>query len=456
MRFWPRGDSMKGPGLKKGSIILFQYVDLAGFLRSLEFRYDGGGLEARFDGSSVIGFRGIEDSDLMLKGDPGTLRRVPWAENLYRILSMIHLPSGERYNRDPRYIAEKVSKYSVEEFGLEPLVGVEVEFFIIDSLDVDTSTPEAGLGYSLTSQEHPWETNSVGEVKKAYHSVEPVDRLLHYRLLLHKYMEEVGYSGLEVTHHEVALAQVEAEIRAGSPLVIADDVITLKWIARALAEAEGKLALFMPKPVYRDNGSGMHMHISLWRGKENTFVDGEGGLSQTARSFIAGILEHASSLAALVSPTTNSYRRLVPGYEAPVYVCWGYRNRSAMIRVPAYDDASKARIEFRTPDPSSNPYLAIAATIMAGLDGVRKRLDPGDPLDKNAYTLTAEERRRLGIKMLPKSLDEALDHLESDHEYLKPVFDNDVIEAYIDVKRKEAELVRTAPHPMEFRLYGGL
>ncbi|MCE4622227.1 MAG: type I glutamate--ammonia ligase [Desulfurococcales archaeon] len=441
--------------LNPGSIIQFQYIDLAGFLRGLEVRYEGA-FEAAFDGSSVPGFRSIEDSDLHLKGDQETLRKIPWAENYYRILTKIYRPGGERYNRDPRYIAEKVTKYLDEQFGLKPLVGVEVEFFLLDSIEVETSTPQAGFGYSLTSTEHPWEPNAVGMIKKAYHAVEPIDRIVHYRLLLHKYMEEVGYTRVEVTHHEVALAQMEVDIQASTPLVTADNVITLKWIARVLAEYEGKIALFMPKPIYGDNGSGLHMHMSLWREGKNEFVDENGELTQMARSFIAGILEHAESLAALVAPTTNSYRRLVPGYEAPVYVCWGYRNRSAMIRVPAYTKASKARVEFRTPDPSSNPYLAIAATIMAGLDGIRKKLDPGDPLEKNAYKLTPEERRQRGIRMLPKSLDDALDALESDNEYLKPVFDSDIIEAYIEMKRQEAELIRTIPHPYEFRLYGGL
>lgn len=441
--------------LTEDSIIQLQYVDLAGFLRGLEKRYDGS-LEASIDGSSVYGFRGIENSDLFLRGDPGTLRRVPWMENYYRVLSAIYEPGGKRYGRDPRFIAEKITRYLEEEFDLKPLVGSEVEFFLIDNLVVESSTPTSGIGYSLTSNEHPWEANSVGMFKKAYHSVEPIDKLAGFRLLLYRYMEEVGYSKVRITHHEVALAQVEANIEANTPIVTADNIITLKWIARVLAENEGKLALFMPKPVYGDNGSGLHLHISLWRGRNNSFIGDDGGLTQTARSFIAGILDHAESLAALVAPTTNSYRRLVPGYEAPVYVCWGHRNRSAMIRVPAYDKPSHARIEYRTPDPSANPYLAIAATMMAGLDGIRRRLDPGDPLEKSAYKLAADERRRLGIRMLPKSLDEALDALESDNEYLKPVFDSDVIEAYIEVKRREAEVIRSMPHPYEFSLYGGL
>ncbi len=439
---------------EKGDIILFHYIDLAGFLRSLESRYDGS-LKAAFDGSSVFGFRPIEDSDLHLFGDPDTLRPVPWKDRVFRVLSKIHLPSGDRYTRDPRYIAERVEEYSKQEFGFEPLVGVEVEFFLFDELDVNVTPIYTGVGYSVTSSEHPWEVNAVGVFKKAYHSVEPVDKILDYRITLHKYMSALGHTDIEVTHHEVALAQMEVDIQASTPLKTSDNIITLKWIARRVALEEGKIAIFLPKPIYGDNGSGMHLHLSLWRDGENEFA-GDGEITDIARYFIGGILDHAESLAAIVAPTTNSYRRLAPGYEAPVIVSWGYRNRSAMIRVPAPRSKRHYRVEFRTPDPTANPYLAIAATIMAGLDGVRKKKDPGDPLDKSAYKLSENEIKSLGLRVLPKTLEEALDALESDNSYLKPVFTNDVIEAYIDMKRKEAETIRLIPHPYEIYLYSGL
>ncbi len=444
---------MKNP--KEGDIILYQYVDLAGFLRSLEAKYEDDDLRAAFDGSSVYGFRSIEDSDLHLVGDPETLRPVPWLENTYRVLSEIYLPSGERYERDPRYIARRVEEYARSEFGFDALVGVEVEFFLLDKLELNIAMLSSGVGYSLTSSEHPWTPNAVGVFKKAYHSVEPIDKILDYRLRLHKYMDALGHTKVEVTHHEVALAQMEADIQASTPLKTADNVVTFKWVARRLALEEGKLAVFLPKPIYGDNGSGMHLHLSLWRGGVNTFA-GDQGISETALHFIGGILEHARSLAALVAPTTNSYRRLAPGYEAPVAIAWGYRNRSAMIRVPAPRTRKHYRVEFRTPDPTANPYLAIAATIMAGLDGIRRKIDPGEPLQKSAYKLTPKEAKELGIGFLPKTLDEALDELESDNEYLKPVFTSDVIQAYIEVKRREAEQVRLVPHPYEIYLYGGL
>ncbi|MEB3806258.1 MAG: type I glutamate--ammonia ligase [Desulfurococcales archaeon] len=443
--------------IQPGSVILFQYIDLAGFLRSVESVYQGDRFETAFDGSSVPGFRPINDSDLFLVGDPSTLRRVPWIRGYYRILSEIYSTGGERYNRDPRYIAGKVQEYLRESYGFEALVGAELEFFVLDGLELDVTHPYSGISYSTTSEEHPWEANSVGRLKAAYHTVEPVDKLLEYRSSLRELMATVGYSRVLETHHEVALGQIEVDLEASNPLVISDNIITLKWVAHTLAMAEGKIAVFMPKPIYGDNGSGMHLHLSLWSNGKNTFYEEGGtGISQVARSFIAGILEHAESLAALVAPTTNSYRRLVPGYEAPVYVSWGYRNRSAMIRVPAFKSAPAARIEFRTPDPSANPYLAIAGTLLAGLDGVRKRLDPGDPIDKNVYHISPSDFEKHGIRMLPKSLDDALDALESDNEYLKPVFDDDIIEAYIEMKRKEAETIRTMPHPYEFYLYGAV
>ncbi len=439
------------------SRIQVQYVDLPGFLHGVEVPYPGSPdrVRATMDGSSVAGFQNIEDSDLLLEGDADTFSPIPWLEGFARELAFVRKPSGDEYEKDPRTIALRVSRYVLGSYGYDIKVGVEVEFFLFNDVVLDLGIANTSLGYKLESIEYPWVAPSFGVVKKAYHAVEPVDKLITYRSRLAKIMDALGFP-VEATHHEVALAQVEAEMIAGPPLYAADSVMTLKWAARRLAWEDSLVAVFLPKPVYGDNGSGMHLHVSLWIGDDNKFYEEGEGLSQLARYFIGGILEHAKSLAALVAATTNSYRRLVPGYEAPVYIAWGYRNRSAMIRVPAARSPDAARIEFRTPDPSSNPYLAITATIMAGIDGVRKKIDPGDPLQRNAYTLTEEERRRLGVDMLPKSLDEALDELESDNEYLKPVVPRDVIEAYIQLKRSEAEQVRMRPHPYEFYLYGSL
>lgn len=441
---------MTGP-----SRVQVQYVDLAGFLRGVEVPNPGKPelISASTDGSSVFGFQGIEYSDLHLRGDPSTYAEVPWIDDLARILAFVEEPGGGEYPKDPRTISRRLEEYLASQ-GLEAVVGVEVEYFLFEDVRLDVANLQAGLGYSLSSPEQPWAGPSFGMVKKAYHSVPPTDTLTVFRVELAGYMEKLGFP-VEATHHEVALAQVETGLRAAGPLRAADGVVTLKWTVRSLGPLYGLIPVFMPKPVFGDNGSGMHLHLSLWSGGRNLFY-GEDGLSQTARYFIGGILEHARSLAALVAPTTNSYRRLVPGYEAPVYIAWGYRNRSAMIRVPAATSEKSFRVEFRTPDPSANPYLAITATILAGLDGVKRKIDPGDPLERNAYTLTREDRERLGIGMLPKSLDEALDELESDNEYLKPVISRQALEAYIEIKRKEAEEIRLKPHPYEFYLYGSL
>jgi len=441
---------MPGP-----SRVQVQYVDLAGFLRGVEVP-DPGDPErvyASTDGSSVFGFQPIENSDLLLRGDPATYAEVPWIDDLARILAFVEEPGGGEYDRDPRTIAARLERLLGED-GVDALVGVEVEYFLFDDVKLDVANLQRGLGYKVESDEQPWTGPSFAMIKKAYHAVAPADMLLEFRVAVAQYMDKLGFK-IEASHHEVAIAQVETGLKAGGPLQAADGVVTLKWAVRSVAPLYGYVPVFMPKPVYGDNGSGMHLHLSLWTGSENLFYDGD-GLSQTARYFIGGILDHAKSLAALVAPTTNSYRRLVPGYEAPVYTAWGYRNRSAMIRIPAAKSSQAVRVEFRTPDPSANPYLAITATILAGLDGIRRKIDPGDPLEKNAYTLTPEERKRLGVEMLPKSLDEALDALESDNDYLKPVFTRDTLEAYIDLKRRESEEIRLRPHPYEFYQYGAL
>ncbi|MDK2383450.1 MAG: type I glutamate--ammonia ligase, partial [Candidatus Korarchaeota archaeon] len=266
---------------------------------------------------------------------------------------------------------------------------------------------------------------------------------------------------VRVLHHEVATAgQVEVNFEPGSVTSTADRLQTLKYAARMTAYTTGLTATFMPKPLAGDNGSGLHIHVSLWRGEYNIFYDEAdryAELSQEARYFIGGILEHASSLAAITNPTVNSYRRLVPGYEAPVYVAWGRSDRSAMVRLPVYHGSrpEARRIEVRSPEPSSNPYLALPAVVLAGLDGIRRKIEPGDPVDRNLYSLTRDERRRLGVGELPRSPWEALDALESDHSWLLPAFPRGLVEAYIDLKRGEARRLAGIPSPSEAYYYLG-
>ncbi|MDM7274934.1 MAG: type I glutamate--ammonia ligase [Thermoprotei archaeon] len=440
-------------------IAQLQYVDLAGFLRGVEIPYDSlknNKFPATFDGSSVYGFAKIEKSDLLLEPIPETLKQIPWQPEAVRVLSRIYEPGGSRYGRDPRLVAEKVKDH-LEGLGFKPVVGVEVEFFLYRALKVRVLSPQRGLGYSLKTLESPEGSGYFTQTKKAYHMVEPSDPLMDFRVEFSKALEALGYRSL-ISHHEVAVSQIEVSLASGDPAYVGDEVVTAKWAARNIARRMGLIALFMPKPVYGDNGSGMHLHASLWdlEGRVNLFSGVNGGLSETARHFIGGLIEHARSLAAIVAPTTNSYRRLVPGYEAPVYCVWGYYNRSAIVRIPAASNSGKLRIEFRAPDPAANPYLAIAATLMAGLDGVKRRLDPGDPYEGNVYKLSRWDLRRLGFKTLPSSLTEALEELDSDREYLKPVFTDDLIDAYIEVKRLEAEEVNMRPHPYEFYMYANL
>ncbi len=436
------------------------YTDLAGFLRGVEVPYElleKSRFPAALDGSSVYGFASVEKSDLLLEPDMETLKPVPWREGLWRVIGRIYTPKGSRFTRDPRFIAETLVSY-LADLGFTAITGAELEFFLFKSVRVKASNPYLGLGYELESLEYPVYSNGYfNPPKRGYHTPEPMDSLLGFRIEFMKSLSALGYNS-DVFHHEVAVSQVEVSLSAGNPVYVGDEVVTAKWVARNIAKLHGHIAVFMPKPVFGDNGNGLHIHISLWDVdvKSNLFVDSNGGLSELARNFIAGILEHSRSLSAIVAPTTNSYKRLVPGYEAPVYCVWGYYNRSSIIRIPATSDSKRLRVEFRAPDPTTNPYLAIPATIMAGLDGVRRKLDPGDPFEGNAYKLSKEDLRRLGIKTLPSSLDEALEELESDMEYLKPVFPKDLLEAYIELKRAESKEVNMRPHPYEFYLYLGL
>ncbi len=438
--------------------IELQFTDLVGSLHgvAVNSRDFNKNLEKGFvklDGSSIKGFSPIEYSDLLLKPIIKTLAKIPWHEKVARVLSAIYDPySGKRFSKDPRYVVEKLEAF-LENNGLRALVGVEIEFFVFDE-----------IGYNATSYGQDLKIVSMEAhdgirvpVKSGYYVVEPYDRFAGYRLALSRILREYFNVFVKNHHHEVASAgQIEVNIEASTPLTISDHIQTTKYVAKNIAVQQGKVAVFLPKPVMGDNGSGMHIHLSLWNNSHNLFYDENdryAHLSQLARYFIGGLIEHGRSLSALVSPTVNSYRRLIPGYEAPIYLTWGKSNRSAAIRIPASLTKTSKRIEYRPPDPLSNPYLAIPAIVLAGIDGINKKIDPGDPVDINVYKLSKSKRRELGIIELPRSLEEALDELESDNEYLKPIFNNDLLESYIEVKRKESRLLQGIPSPSEFVYY---
>ena len=420
----------------------------------------------KLDGSSIRGFTGIHESDMILKPDPNTFAMIPWIERdkTARMICDIYWGhAGGRLARDPRGIAQKAEKFLQEEGFNFAYWGPEVEFFVFDEVSWDTMLPSRGTSYSINSIEAPWNQNFSGypiRLKDGYLPSAPHDTLIEYRNecvdLLH---DDFGVI-CDTHHHEVATSgQCEIDIYHDTLSNMGDGAMTYKYVVKNVARKYGKVATLMPKPVAMDNGSGMHVNVSLWNDKNEFFDpnDKHAELSQLGRYFGGGIMEHASSLCTIVAPTTNSYRRLVPGYEAPVYVAWSSRNRSAIIRIPTYfrgDAAAKTkRIEFRAPDPSCNPYLCFASVLAAGLDGIRKKLDMGDPVEEDIYKMTPDRRRQLGIKQLPGSLKEAIEHLKNDLEYLKPLFTEDTLETIIELENKEQEEISIRPHPHEFQLY---
>jgi len=416
---------------------------------------------SKLDGSSIEGFSTIDESDLVVKADIKTFALIPWDNKRARFIGKIYKGYGKgRLERDPRYIAERAEAY-LKDLGYVSYWGPEVEFFIFDKVIVDMSRPEYKQAYEIvTSESAFYTTDSPLKLKGGYYIHEPSDKIFKVRHEIAEILKKYFKIAVEAHHHEVAAAgQCEIIFKNDKLVQTADNVQTLKYVARNIAAKHSMVATFMPKPIYGDNGSGMHVHISLWdlKGK-NVFYDPNdeyAELSQLGRYFIGGLLEHARSLSAIVSPTTNSYKRLMPGFEAPVYLTWSRGNRSAAIRIPVYHKGKEnhKRVEYRPPDPSANPYLAFAAILAAGLDGLKKKIDPGNPVDKDVYHLTAIEKRELGIKELPRTLWEALDELESDHEYLYPIFTREIIETYIDIKRKEVINIESYPTPAEFYTY---
>ncbi len=416
------------------------------------------------DGSSIRGWAAINESDMLLIPDPSTAFMDPFAETrtLVMVGDIIDPITRQHYDRDPRWIAKKAELHLKNSgAGDTAYFGAEAEFFIFDNIRFDQNQ-HSGY-YFIDAEEGRWnssrETNNLGyrpRYKEGYFPVPPTDHYQDLRSEMVATMIECGLT-VECHHHEVATGgQCEIDQKFDTLVKSADNMMLYKYIVRNVAYQYGKSVTFMPKPLFGDNGSGMHTHQSLWSGGKPLFAgDNYAGLSQTALWYIGGLLRHARALSAIIAPTTNSYKRLVPGFEAPVNLAYSRRNRSAAVRIPMYSNNPKAkRVEFRPPDPSSNPYLAFAAMMMAGLDGVVNKIDPGEPLDKDIYDLSPEEMKQ--VPSMPGTLDEALTCLEEDHAFLTKgdVFSEELIETFITYKRKaEAEAVRLRPHPYEFALY---
>ncbi len=419
-----------------------------------------------FDGSSIRGFQKIQESDMILIPDPSTAVVDPICEipTLSLICDIYDPITKKPYTRDPRYIAKKAEQY-LKESGIAETSywGPEMEFFIFNDIRFD-QTENCGY-YFIDSIEGEWnsgkeERPNLGykpRYKEGYFPVPPHDSQQDLRSEIILTMIKTGIP-VEVHHHEVATAgQAEIDMKFDTLVRMADKCMMYKYIVKNIARKHGMVATFMPKPLFGDNGSGMHTHQSLFRNGENIFFDPKGYalISQVAKYYIGGLLKHADALMAFCAPTTNSYKRLVPGYEAPVNLTYSQRNRSAAIRIPVYTENPKTkRIEFRPPDNSCNPYLAFSAMLMAGLDGIKNRIDPGEPMDKDTYHLTGKDKAK--VKTVPGSLEESLEALEKDHKFLLEgdVFTQDVIDVWIEYKReREIDAVRLRPHPYEFYLY---
>jgi glutamine synthetase len=452
-------------------IVDFRFCDLPGLMQHFsapahELTEDGFTDGYGFDGSSIRGFQEIQESDMLLVPDPGTAVIDPFREHkTLNINCFVRDPvTGEPYSRDPRHVAQKAEDYVVSTgFADTIYFGPEAEFYIFDDVRFDQDQHSAF--FSVDSIEGIWnsgrdEQPNLGfkpRYKEGYFPVPPMDHFQDIRSEMILTLERLGVE-VEIQHHEVGTAgQAEIDMRFDTLLRMADKLMLYKYVVKNVARARGRSATFMPKPIFQDNGSGMHCHQSLWKDGEPLFYSDTGyaGLSDLARWYIGGLLRHAPAILAFAAPTTNSYKRLVPGYEAPVNLVYSQRNRSACVRIPLYSKSPKAkRLEFRCPDPSCNPYLAFPAMLMAGLDGIRERMEPPDPMDKDLYDLPPEELAE--VPQVPGSLPEVLDALEADNAFLLAggVFTPDLIETWIDYKRRyEVDEIRLRPTPWEFMLY---
>jgi glutamine synthetase len=453
-------------------IIDLRFTDLPGTVQHLsipvhqltESKFDDG---QGFDGSSVRGFQAIQESDMLLVPDPDTAYMDPFTKRpTLTMYCFVKDPvTGEMYSRDPRGIAKKAELY-LKQSGIADVSywGPEAEFYIFDSIRFDQNQFEGY--YHVDAVAGAWNSGALEEgrnlgykprYKEGYFALPPIDKYQDLRSDMVANLEQVGIT-IEVHHHEVGTAgQAEIDMRYDSLLKTADNVLKYKYVVKNTAYQAGKTVTFMPKPLFMDNGSGMHTHQSLWKDDDNLFWDevGYAGISDMGRWYIGGLLAHAPSLLAFTNPTTNSYRRLVPGYEAPINLVYSQRNRSACIRIPLFSRSpGTKRLEFRTPDPTCNPYLAFSAMLTAGLDGIKNKIEPPEPMDKDLYDLPPEEKAL--VKQVPGSLDEVLNNLETDHQWLLEggVFTQDVIDTWIEYKRlHEVDAVRLRPHPHEFALY---
>ena len=456
-------------------IIDLKFTDLPGTLQHVgvppnevnESLFENG---TGFDGSSIRGFQTIDESDMLLVPDASTAVIDPvYNIKTLSLLCDIRDPlTGSDYSRDPRYVARKAEAYLASSgIGDTSYWGPEAEFFIFDSASFDQDAHSAY--YNVDSDEGVWNAGNKYQLdgktlnkgyrprhKGGYFPVPPVDSLSDIRSEMVIEMQKFGMV-IEKQHHEVATAgQAEIDIVYDTLVKTADNIMIYKYLVKNVAARHGKTATFMPKPLYGDNGTGMHTHQSIWKDGDNIFYgDGYAHMSDTMKYYIGGLLKHAPALLAFAAPTTNSYRRLVPGYEAPVNLAYSARNRSACCRIPAYFDTPPSkRIEFRCPDPTANPYFAFSAMLMAGIDGIRNQIDPGDPLDVDLYDLSPEEAAN--VQQVPGSLEEVLDALEEDHDFMLvgDVFTSDLIETWLDYKRtNEVDEMRLRPHPYEFFLY---
>ena len=454
-----------------------RFIDLPGLwqhftVSAKEFEADVFEEGIGFDGSSIRGFQAIQESDMLLFPDPATAFVDPFFERpTLNIICNIKDPiTGESYSRDPRYVAQKANAY-LRSTGIADTAyfGPEPEFFIFDDIRFGQSYQHGY--YHIDAAEGFWNagrtenpdaagnSRNLGykpRYKEGYFPVPPMDSHQDLRTEMMLELEKVGVE-VEVHHHEVGTAgQAEIDMRFDSLVNMGDKLMKYKYVVKNVGRRHGKTVTLMPKPIFQDNGSGMHVHQSLWLNGKNMFfeADAYAGLSKTALHYIGGVLKHAGALLAFCNPTTNSYRRLVPGYEAPINLIYSMRNRSAAVRIPVYSGSEKAkRIETRFPDPTCNGYLAFSALLMAGLDGIQNAITPMGPLDKDLYDLPPEEHAK--IPSTPGSLEEALAALEADHEFLLKgdVFTQDLIDTWLDYKRGEVDAIRLRPHPWEFAMY---
>ncbi len=416
-----------------------------------------------FDGSSIAGWKDIHESDMTLMPDPASAVMDPFAaqNSLIVFCDVVEPSTGEAYSRDPRSVLQRADAYlNYTGIGDTAYFGPELEFFVFDDVRFEVSMNNTF--YSINSEEGPYATSKEfiegnhghrPPIKGGYFPVPPVDSLSDMRAEMLTVMDEMGLD-IEKHHHEVAPAQNELGIAFGTMAKTADAVQIYKYVVHNVAHSYGKTATFMPKPVVDDNGSGMHIHQSIWKGGEPTFAGGGyADLSETAFYYIGGIIKHARALNAFSNPATNSYKRLIPGFEAPVLLAYSARNRSASCRIPHASSPKGKRVEIRFPDPVCNPYLTFAAMLMAGLDGIENKIHPGDPMDKNLYDLPPEELK--DVPTVCSSLRQACNALDTDRDFLKKgdVFTDDLIDGYIDLKLEEVKAVETVPHPAEFQLY---